>query len=114
MKKIIKLVTFVGLAGAALAGLWYFLDSRNEEVEEEDLACDETKDEEEATERSYVSINADSTSDKEALAKAVTDAVKESIAKADEKAEGLGVVKDDSAEKANDFEFKSFDEKKED
>lgn len=121
MKKIVRLVTFIGLAGAALAGLWYFLDARNNACDAEDADatdCEsdttEQEDKEEACERAYVSIKTDEASDKEALTKAVTDAVKESIAKADEAAEGLGVVKEDKIDKANDFEFKSFDESKED
>ena len=112
MKKLIKFITLIGLAGAAIAGFWYFLDSRNNNISE-DSKEDEAEEKDDAGERSYVSIKTEEECKKEALTKAVTDAVKDTIAKADEEAEGLGVVKEDMLDKANDFEFKSFDEKTE-
>ena len=114
MKKIGKIMAFVGVAGAALAGLWYFLDN----VKKCDCDCNEEEETEtKKDERSYVSLEPteeELAEDKESLKKAVVDAVKETQAKAEEAAEGLGVVTEETAEKANDFEFKSFDESKED
>jgi len=113
MKKFGKIVAFIGVAGAALAGLWYFLDN----VKDCEGCCQDSDEDEEKKdeERSYVSLDPEEKEeDKEALKKAVTDAVKETQAKAEEAAEGLGVVAEDIAKKADEFEFKSFDESKED
>lgn len=107
MKKLGKIIAFVGVAGAALAGLWYFLDNVKGSEEEDD--CDAEEKDVADEERSYVSLDPVSEENKEALKKVVTDAVKENQAKAEEAAEGLGLVKDDVAEKANEFEFESFD-----
>lgn len=114
MKKIGKLLAFIGVSGAALAGLWYFIDvtKKTREFEEADAA--DVDDEEEKTEaepRSYVSINDDdevSESDKEVLKKTVASAVSESIAKAEEAADGIGIVKEEKD--ASDFTFESFDD----
>lgn len=111
MKKFGKLLAFVTVAGAAVAGLWYFLD--NTKVYEEDDFEDEDADDEvkEEEERAYVSLDpvvADE--DKAALEKAVTSAVKESIAKAEETADGVGVVKEDVEKKVSGFEFKSLED----
>lgn len=117
MKKFGKLLTFIGISGAALAGLWYFIDTTKKGREEEEVASDETNEEacEEAEPHSYVSLNTDEEGegadiDKEALAKNVASAVSESIAKAEEALEGVGVVKEDAD--TSDFTFESFDEKK--
>lgn len=55
MKKITKVATFMGLAGAALAGLWYFLKVNEEDYLADD--CMEDSDEDEAAKkREYVTI----------------------------------------------------------
>lgn len=111
MKKFGKLLAFITVAGAAVAGLWYFLD--NTKVYDDDFEDDEDDDDEEADdeERSYVSLDPVVTSeDKAALEKAVTSAVKDTIAKAEETAEGVGVVKEEADKKVSGFEFKSLDD----
>lgn len=114
MKKLGRLITFVGVAGAALAGLWYFIDTTKKvRQEEDDTKTSEPEAEKEP--RSYVSITPEecacqSELDKESLKKNVTSAVEETIAKAEEVADGIGVVKDQAT---SDFEFKSFDDKDE-
>jgi len=112
MKKIGKLLAFIGVSGAALAGLWYFIDvtKKTRECEEECAADEEEQEEEVETEsRSYVNLNDTEASeaDKEALKKTVASAVSESIAKAEEAAEGIGIVKEEKD--ASDFSFESFD-----
>lgn len=105
MSKLGKILTFVGISGVALGGLWYFLDNVKRERElEEDFEDDEYEDEVE--ERSYVSLEP-TAEEKEALKKVVTEAVNDMSAKAEEDLEGVGVVKEETETK--DFEFKSFD-----
>lgn len=117
MKKLGRLLTFIGVSGAALAGLWYFIDTTKKARECEECS---KEDNEEATPEvephSYVSLDPEditvSEEDKESLKKNVASAVTETIAKAEEAADGVGVVKEDT--KTSDFAFESFDEKKED
>lgn len=113
MKKLGRIIAFVGVAGAALAGLWYFLDNVNKA---ESSCDDEEEDGVKEEERSYVSLDPtdDESEDKQTLKKVVADAVKDTQAKAECEADGVGVVKEEAAEKANDFEFKSFDDNKAD
>lgn len=107
MKKIGKILTFIGIAGAALAGLWYFLDNVKKDDYEDEVDENE-EDDEEVSERSYVSLDtSDEKSDREALEDAIKSVVSESIAKAEEEADGVGLVKGDN--EASDFEFESFD-----
>ena len=57
MKAFGKFVTFVGITGAALAGLWYFCEVNKDKCE---CACDDGEASEEkksAKERSYVSLD---------------------------------------------------------
>lgn len=134
MKKFTKVLTFMTLAGAALAGLWYFL--KRTEVSD-DCVCedDETEGVVASSERSYVSL--DKVVDAVVTDEEKVEAVKETIAnaeekvseakatitrtvksvaqdmikKAEDKAKGIGLVKDDKD--ASDFAFDSFDESKE-
>lgn len=121
MKKIGKIIAFVGVAGAAVAGLLYFLDRKKED----ELFADEFEDEEEAMdsaneERTYVSLD---TSEEEAMEaeiaakKSLKETVK-SVAqdmkqKAEDAAKGVGLVKDEEKSEANDFAFENFDKKEE-
>lgn len=106
MKKLGRILTFVGVTGAALGGLWYFLTTTKQNTCESE---EEKEDTNESEERSYVSLEPEDTSDgKEALKKVVEDAVSEMNSKAADEADGVGVVKEETD--AKDFEFKSFDE----
>ena len=121
MKKIGKIIAFVGVAGVAVAGLLYFLDRKNED----ELFADEFEDDEEAMdsaneERTYVSLD---TSEEEAMEaeiaakKSLKETVK-SVAqdmkqKAEDAAKGVGLVKDEEKNEANDFAFENFDKKEE-
>lgn len=114
MKKLGKLITFIGVSGAALAGLWYFIDTTKKAREcEEEAGCDNSEEEVTPVEHSYVCLDPteDEAADKEALKKTVASAVTESIAKAEEAAEGVGLVKEEKD--ASDFAFESFDDKEE-
>ena len=71
MKKLGKIIAFVGVAGAALAGLWYFLDNVKGSEEEND--CDAEEKDVADEERSYVSLDPVSEENKETLKKVVTD-----------------------------------------
>ncbi len=127
MKGFGKFVTFVGVAGAALAGLWYFC-----EMNKEKCACDCEGDDAaagEGRERSYVSLDpeikegAEKVADeikeaaediaekagkgKDTLKKAVKSAAQDIMAKAEDAAKGVGLVKNDK--KTSDFEFEDFD-----
>lgn len=117
MSKIGKIITFVGISGAALGGLWYFLNNTKKETEgvaeAEDKACDKEP-EVEAPERSYVSLDpkpATDDQDKASLKKAVKEAVSEISAKADQAAEGVGLVKEEKDTK--NYEFETFEDNKE-
>ena len=134
MKGFGKFVTFVGVAGAALAGLWYFCEVNKEKCE----ACADTEgaDGEAVTkknERSYVSLDPElkesakrvakevksevgkaaeeiketAVEGKDTLKKAVKSAAQDIMAKAEDAAKGVGLVKDDK--KTTDFEFEDFD-----
>ncbi len=133
MKGFGKFLTFVGVTGAALAGLWYFCETNK------DKTCSCSCDDEEGTtsakskERSYVSLDpeikeevAENLKDaagkvekaakeakdaaaegKETLKKAVKSAAHDIMTKAEDAARGVGLVKDDK--KTSDFEFEDFD-----
>lgn len=118
MKGFGKFITFVGVTGAALAGLWYFCEMNNKKCE---CSCDGDSDssDEKAGERSYVSLDPEniretaedlkeSVSDgKDTLKKAVKSAAQDIMAKAEDAAKGIGLVKD--GKKTSDFEFEDFD-----
>ncbi len=120
MKGFGKFVTFVGITGAALAGLWYFCEMNKDKCE---CSCD-TDDADAADageagkERSYVSLDPElkegaeelkeNVKDgKETLKKAVKSAAQDIMSKAEDAAKGVGLVKD--GKKAGDFEFEDFD-----
>ena len=130
MKVFGKFVTFVGITGAALAGLWYFCEVNKDKCE---CACDDGESSEEkksAKERSYVSLDPEIKEEaekvieetkkvakdagkvaqegKDTLKKAVKSAAADMLSKAEDKARGVGLVKDDK-EKTSDFEFEDFD-----
>lgn len=127
MKGFGKFVTFVGIAGAALAGLWYWCETNKKcscNAEGEDVECGEGD-----TERSYVSLDPDIKEDvkevaeaagkmakdaaeavsdnKDTLKKAVKSAAQDIMTKAEDAARGVGLVKDEK--KTSDFEFEDFD-----
>lgn len=117
MKGFGKFVTFVGITGAALAGLWYFCEMNKDKCE---CACDGDEDDtcEKGKERSYVSLDPEmkeaaeevkeSVKDgKETLKKAVKSAAQDIMSKAEDAAKGVGLVKD--GKKTSDFEFEDFD-----
>ncbi|MBR6159818.1 MAG: hypothetical protein IKQ40_05905 [Lachnospiraceae bacterium] len=126
MKGFGKFVTFVGVTGAALAGLWYFC-----EMNKEKCACDagDAEDgENDSKERSYVSLDpefkedakkvaedvkeaagdvaAAAESGRKSLKKAIKSVANDMITKAEEAASGVGLVKEDK--KTSDFEFEDF------
>ena len=122
MKGFGKFLTFVGVTGAALAGLWYFCETNKEKNA---CACEEgdgeTK-EKNQKERSYVSLDPETKEElkeaadevkeavsdgKETLKKAVKSAAHDIMAKAEDAARGVGLVKD--GKDTSDFEFEDFD-----
>ena len=116
MKGFGKFITFVGVTGAALAGLWYFCEMNKEKCECSCDGDDECADK--SRERSYVSLDPElkeaaedlkeSAKDgKETLKKAVKSAAQDIMAKAEDAAKGVGLVKD--GKKTSDFEFEDFD-----
>ena len=116
MKGFGKFVTFVGITGAALAGLWYFCEMNKDKCE---CACDgDDEAADKGKERSYVSLDPEvkeaaedlkeSAKDgKETLKKAVKSAAQDIMAKAEDAAKGVGLVKD--GKKTSEFEFEDFD-----
>ena len=135
MKGFGKFVTFVGVAGAALAGLWYFCEVNKDKCEA--CADEEGDGEVKSNERSYVSLDPElkesakkvvkevksevgkaaeeiketASEGKDTLKKAVKSAAQDIMAKAEDAAKGVGLVKDDK--KSKDFEFEDFDKAKE-
>lgn len=105
MSKLGKIITFVGISGVALGGLWYFLDNIKRDRDFED---DFEEDDEEVEERSYVSLEPAECENK-AIEKVVTEAYNDMTAKAEEALDGVGVVKEETETQA--FEFESFDNK---
>lgn len=126
MKKFGKFLTFVTVTGAAAAGLMYFLDKR--ESGKCQCPCDDNdeddfvNEEEVKKERSYVKLNPEIketieetkealNEGKETLKKAVKSAAQDIMAKAEDAAKGVGLVKEDK--EMSDFEFEDFDSVKE-
>ena len=126
MKAFGKFVTFVGITGAALAGLWYFCEVNKDRT----CPCDAGDDGEEgAAERSYVSLDPELKEDvkdvaedvkktaedlkeaaesgKNTLKKAVKSAAHDIMTKAEDAARGVGIVKE--KKETSDFEFEDFD-----
>ena len=134
MKGFGKFITFVGVTGAALAGLWYFCEMNKEKCE---CACDSDDNnvDPNSRERSYVSLDPemkeevkedladasgkakkaakdlkDAAGDaKNTMKKAVKSAAQDIMAKAEDKARGVGLVKDKEDKEASEFEFEDFD-----
>ena len=134
MKGFGKFITFVGVTGAALAGLWYFCETNKDKCACSCDGDDEGSDTKKGNnERSYVSLDpelkeevAEEIKDvsgkiekaaKEAakaasegtdtLKKAVKSAAHDIMTKAEDKARGVGLVKD--GKKTSEFEFEDFD-----
>ena len=122
MKGFGKFVTFVGITGAALAGLWYFCEMNKDKSCECPCDGDDTKENDNGKERSYVSLDPEkgeelkaaanevkeAVSDgKDTLKKAVKSAAQDIMTKAEDAARGVGLVKD--GKKTSDFEFEDFD-----
>jgi type IV secretory pathway TrbL component len=138
MKSFGKFVTFVGVTGAALAGLWYFLEVNKDKSYAEADGASDTDDF--SSERSYVSLDPEikeelkedvqkvadgakkaaedvkkaaedikdnAAGNKDTLKKAVKSAAQDIIAKAEDAAKGVGLVKEEK--KTSDFEFEDFD-----
>ena len=124
MKGFGKFLTFVGVTGAALAGLWYFCETNREKCE---CKCNgDTEPADKSSERSYVSLDPELTEEvkedikktaedikeaatdgKDTLKKAVKSAAHDIMTKAEDAARGVGLVKDQK--KTSDFEFEDFD-----
>ncbi|MBQ8668007.1 MAG: hypothetical protein IJ526_14295 [Lachnospiraceae bacterium] len=138
MKSFGKFLTFVGVTGAAVAGLWYFLEVNKDKSYAEADGASDTDDS--SNERSYVSLDPEikeelkedvkkvadgakkaaedvkkaaedikdnATGNKDTLKKAVKSAAQDIIAKAEDAAKGVGLVKEEK--KTSDFEFEDFD-----
>ena len=122
MKGFGKFLTFVGVTGAALAGLWYFCETNKEKCECSCEDGDGDVKEKKQNERSYVSLDPETKEElkeaadevkeavsdgRETLKKAVKSAAHDIMTKAEDAARGVGLVKDDK--KTSDFEFEDFD-----
>ncbi|MBE5849360.1 MAG: hypothetical protein E7298_04245 [Lachnospiraceae bacterium] len=138
MKSFGKFLTFVGVTGAAVAGLWYFLEVNKDKSYSEADGASDTDDS--SNERSYVSLDPEikeelkedvkkvadgakkaaedvkkaaedikdnAAGNKDTLKKAVKSAAQDIIAKAEDAAKGVGLVKEEK--KTSDFEFEDFD-----
>lgn len=109
-----KFLLFSAVVGAAAAGAYYFLNREEiENGEKPDFAKDVDNFFDNKNGREYVDLkNIVSSEEKEALKNAVTEAAADLKEKAEEAAEDLGIVRDDSKE-AEDFAFEEFkDEEK--
>ncbi len=116
MKKLMKVLAFIAVAGAAVAGFWYFLfRTENDET----IQCGEKSDDEEAQEeikREYVSLDTSIeaateafSAAKETMKKNVKEVAENLKKKAEEKAENLGIVKCEEEKAASEFEFQAFE-----
>lgn len=125
MSKIGKLITIAGIAGAAGAGVYYYLNKKEEEaangVEVEGDVVSQTasdvvdffKEKKEAVvnSREYIQLNKTAQTAKDALIKTVKEAADVILEKKTEAEEGVGVVtEDEEKEKAEEFEFEEFEE----
>lgn len=117
-KKLGKFIAFAALAGAAAAGVYYYLNKKEEtpcdceddfDDDIENFFDDEKEKATSNTNREYVSLNKSNTADstKDTLKNAVLETAAELKEKAAEAAEGIGLVKD-SATEAAEFAFQEF------
>ncbi len=123
MSKIGKLITIAGIAGAAGAGVYYYLNKVDKEaadgVEVDGVSSttsdvvDFFKEKKEAVvnSREYIQLNKTAQTAKDTLVKTVKEAAEVIKEKAAEAKDGVGVVADEEEkEKAEDFEFEEFEE----
>lgn len=121
MGKLTKLLTVATIAGAAGAGVYYYLNKREKEVvlgdESDDTVSEAARDVKEffnekkeaiVNSREYVQLNKTAKDAKNALTKAVKEAAEVINEKIAETKDGVGVVADDVKEKAEDFAFEEF------
>ncbi len=118
-KKFSKFLAFATLAGVAAAGIYYYLNKKDDthcNCKDDDIETffDDEK-EKAASNREYVSLNKSASDSKETIKNVVTEAAEELKEKAAEAADGVGIVKDASKE-ASEFSFQEFNsnEKSED
>ena len=122
MGKLSRLVTLTAVAAAAGAGVYYYLNKDAEAAKVVDVENPEATQKESMTEffkekreaimnsREYVSLSRNLGETKDALVKTVTEAAEMIKERAAEAKEGCGVVSEDVAEKAEDFQFDEFTE----
>ncbi|MCR4741075.1 MAG: hypothetical protein K5886_12560 [Lachnospiraceae bacterium] len=113
-----KFITFAAVLGAICAAIYYFFVKDDEETENgegEEKESEIRKFFEEMPSREYVPLNknaAEADKMKSSIKNKIDESRKEKAAKAKEKAEGVGVVKEDV--NPDDYEFEEFDESKDD
>ena len=127
MSKLGKLITIAGVAGAAGAGVYYYLNKRDAATEVGDEATttfSETandvatffneKKEAIVNSREYVQLNKSAHDAKEALTKAVKEAAEVFTERTKAEADKVGVVAEEEKENAEDYAFEEFDEAEQD
>lgn len=128
MGKLSKLVTMAAVAGAAGAGVYYYLNKSQLESAKstpesgegvsgtgttaQDSVADFFKEKKDAimSSREYVTLTENVSAAKDTLVKTVTEAAEKIKEKAAEAKDGVGVVDEESKERAEDFEFEEFSE----
>lgn len=123
MSKIGKLITIAGIAGAAGAGVYYYLNKKDAAVEVGDEAVttvSETakdvatffneKKEAIVNSREYVQLNKSAQDVKGALTKAVKEAAEVFSERAKAAEDGVGVVSEEEKEAAENYDFKELSE----
>lgn len=122
MSKIGKLITIAGIAGAAGAGVYYYLNKREEaaangvEVEGDVVSqtasdvVDFFKEKKEAVvnSREYIQLNKTAQTAKDTLIKTVKEAADVILEKKADEEAGVGVVAEEEKEKAEEFAFEEF------
>ncbi len=111
-----KRLAFFALAGAALAGVYYFFFREKDDPEESEPKESEIKNFfEEMPAREYVSLNREAGEEEEAAKEVLKDKIEESVKEKEEKErekeEGVGLVKEDV--NTSDFEFESLNDDEE-
>lgn len=107
-----RFLAFTALAGAAAAGVYYYLNNdKNKEAAKADFAQDVDNFFENKKVRDYVSLDkVVSEENKEALKNAVEKATEGIKEKAEQVAEKIGIIREDASAEAADFAFKEFKE----